>query len=67
MRKKIILLYFKYIFILYIGKMQSPPPTEYFPGIQFNPYYYQSWYEPVTKIYLDSNYTPWSYKRGASS
>jgi hypothetical protein len=34
--------------------MQSPPPTEYFPGIQFNPYYYQSWYEPVTKLYVDT-------------
>ena len=36
--------------------MQSPPPTEYFPGIQFNPYYYQSWYEPVTKLYVDTNF-----------
>ena len=36
--------------------MQSPPPTEYFPGIQFNPYYYQSWDEPVTKLYVDTNF-----------
>jgi hypothetical protein len=36
--------------------MQSPPPTEYFPGIQFNPYYYQSWNEPVTKLYVDTNF-----------
>ena len=36
--------------------MQSPPPTEYFPGIQFNPYYYQASIEPVTKIYVDTNF-----------
>jgi hypothetical protein len=36
--------------------MQSPPPTEYFKGIQFNPYYYQASYEPVTRIYVDTNF-----------
>jgi hypothetical protein len=36
--------------------MQSPPPTEYFRGIQFNPFYYQSSYEPATRIYVDTNF-----------
>ena len=36
--------------------MQSPPPTEYFRGIQFNAFYYQSSYEPATRIYVDTNF-----------
>ena len=36
--------------------MQSPPPTEYFRGIQFNPFYYQASNEAATRIYVDTNF-----------